>query len=40
METVAVERELGCRQSAIVIRIPNNHTWSSCNGSDVALVVW
>ena len=41
MERVAVEREIGSGQGAIVTRIPNsNHTWSSGPGSDVALAIW
>ena len=37
MERVAVERELGSGQGAIVTRIPNSsHTWSSGIGSDVS----
>ena len=40
MKRVAVERELGSGQGAIMTRIPNsNHTWSSGIGSDVALLV-
>ena len=40
MERVAVERELGSGQGAIMTRIPNsNHTWSSGSGSDFALVI-
>ena len=39
MERVAVERELGSGQGAIVTTIPNsNHIWSSGIGSDVTLV--
>ena len=41
MERLAIERELGSGQGAIVTRIPNsNHTWSSGTGSDVALAIW
>ena len=38
MERVAVERELGSGQGAIVTRI--SHTRSSGIGSDVALIIW
>ena len=41
MERVAVEREFGSGQCAILTRIPNsNRTWSSGTCSDVALVIW